>query len=399
MYDVIILGGGFGGVAAARTLEHYQNKVRLTLIDRNNFHLFTPSLYEVATSEEPQKNIAIPYSHIFNKSVSILTQEIAAIDPQSQLIRLKNGSTKHYDYAVIALGSEPAYYNIPGLQQYSIPLKKLEDAVTIKNMISKYYCNKGRENDKVRIVVGGGGFSGTELTAELTSYRSRLAKEHTLSIDCMEIIIIQGSDRLLKELDHKASAVAEERLLKGNVNIILGNHIKTVTKNYIETDKNNRYPYDIFIWTGGIQTNTTVRESGLPITQKGQLIVEDTLQVHGYPTVFAAGDNTSFIDKKTGELAPNVAEIAENQGKIAGENIYRVLTHRPLLPYTVIHTGYVVPLRDHYGIAEIGSLHITGILAWIIQQIILLRYLLSILPIHKAFNKWNKFETSLKKTM
>lgn len=395
MKNVVILGGGFAGVAAGLKLAKKARELdaKITLIDKNNYHLFTPSLYEVATSEEPQKNIAIPFNEIFGKNLNIVWGSVERIDKYKQIVYLENKIQYYYDYLIIALGSETSYFDIPNLLKYSLPLKTLADAVKIQKAIEKYYSKKDHKKDRletINVIIGGGGFSGTELAAELVNYEGFLGKRFYCDNKCIKLTIIQGSERLLKELDLKTSEVAKKRLEDNGVKLIFGEHVKNVTSNTITTDKGNLYKYDVFIWTGGVKAASVIAKSGFETNKRGQVLVNENLQVVGHQNIFAAGD--------AAEVGPWVAQIAEDVGRIAAENVYRLIKALPLKKYQMSHFGYIVPLKGHFAILELKNFHIVGFLGWIVQQIVFLQYLLGILPIIKAFKKWNKFEQELQQS-
>ena len=397
MKQIVIAGGGFAGIAAGLSLTKRlsKQKAKIMIVDRNPFHLFTPSLYEVATSEEPQKNVAIPFKEIFGNKVEIITGEITSINPKTQNIKLKDSEIS-YDYLTLALGSEPAYYDIAGLLQYSLPLKTVTDAIKIKDSIHKLYDLKAPKNEMVNIIIGGGGFSGTELAAELTEYVHKLSKEHKMSPSLIKVFIIQGSDKLLKELDEHVSSVAEKRLRKMGAEIIFGSHIKEVSQNKLKTDKNQEFLFDLLIWTGGVRANVLLSKSGFAVNKGGQVLVDQYLQTEDHKNVFAVGDIAEFIDPISQKPVPGVAQVAEEEGKIAGENILRILKNEPLIPYKFRHFGYVIPLRGRFAVFSSGNLHISGFIGWLIQQFVFLRYLLGILPFYKAFRRWNQFEKDLR---
>jgi NADH dehydrogenase len=213
----------------------------------------------------------------------------------------------------------------------------------------------------------------------------------------MDVTIIQGSDKLLKELDPHVSDLAMKRLSQPQVTFAFGGHIKEVTEKEVRVDNGKSYPFDILIWTGGVEPNKIPATSGLPVDKHGAVIVNESLQVQGFENIFAAGDIAGFIDPKTQKPVPNVAQVAEEQGHAAGENIVRLLENKPLRPYKFRHFGFVVPLRGRYATAELmGGWHFDGLLGWGLQQLVLLRYFLGILPLHKALMKWNRFEMDLK---
>lgn len=356
MINVVILGGGFAGVRAALTLKNKKESdyIHVVLIDKNSFHIFTPSLYEVATSEESQKNIAIPYKIIFNNSIDIEHGIVEKIDTTRQKISLDKNREFKYDYLISALGSESEDFDIPGIKEYGIPLKTLEDAVQIK---------KDLQNAK-KVIVGGGGFSGTELSCELTAHKGHL-----------EIILIQGSQTLLKELGDGVSSLAKKKLEEGKVNLILGKHIKKVTKEEVELEGGRKLSYDAFIWTGGVKSNNLL----------GKVEVDAYLKVNNYKNIFAAGD----------VVVPGVAPKAEKMGEIAAKNVLRSIKGESLLPYSYRHMGYVVPLGSHFATFAMGKYHISGIPAYILQQLIFLRYLLTIIPFFEAMKRFIRFEKDL----
>lgn len=396
MQQVVILGGGFAGIAAAHYLAKKKTSAyNLTLIDQNSFHLFTPSLYEVATSESPRKNIAIPFKEIFGNKVHLVKGLVTQIDPKTKHIVLHNKQIISFDYLLIALGSESAFYYIPGLQEHAVPFKSLRDALLIKQKMKSMCCLDGKCNKKVQVVIGGGGFAGTELAAELMTYRDRLAKQYGLDKDCLRLTIIQGSDRLLKELDPHASKLAEKRIKNNAVNFAFGGHISKVDQKTVFTDNNKSYPYDILIWTGGVRANHFAKDNNLPVTSHGSIMINQFLQVEGIQNIFAAGD-IAYFPTNENHPAPQVAQVAEEQGKIAGENIFRLINNQTLVSYPYRHWGYIVPLKGHFAVAELmGIFHFDGFWGWVLEQLVFLRYLLGILPLSKALKKWNTFEEEL----
>lgn len=356
MINVIILGGGFAGVKAGIVLKNKNLKdVKITLVDKNNFHTFTPSLYEVATSEEPQKNVGIPFKEIFGNSIEFQKANVEEIDTKNRKILLDGNRELTYDYLIFALGSDSADFGVSGIKEYSNPLKTLQDAVQIKNVL---------KNAK-KVVVGGGGFSGTEIVCELSTHKTHL-----------DITLVQGAPILVKEVGGISSELAKERLEKGNVKLILGEHIKKVLKDKIETESGRTIPYDVFIWTGGVKSNGLL----------GKIEVTDMLQLVNHKNVFAAGD----------AISPGMARRAITMGKTASENVLRQIEGKSLLTYTYRNMGYLVPLGSHFATFAMGKFHISGLPAYILQQLILFKYLLDILPFFKAVKRFIRFEKDLK---
>lgn len=353
MKDVVILGGGFAGISAALTLAK-SKEVNIIVFDKNNFHTFTPCLYEVATSEEPQKNVVIPYKDIFNNAVKFRCGIVKKISGEENKVILDNDIELRYDYLIFALGSESSDFGIPGIKEFGLPLKTLEDAILIKKVLK----------DAKKIIVGGGGFSGTEIACELATHKSHL-----------EISLIQGSNILLKELGDGISDLAKKKLEDGNVKLILGEHIKKITEDVVELEGGRVFPYDVFLWTGGVRSNNLL----------GKIEVNEFLQVNSFTNIFAAGDSVS----------PGVVRRAMKMGKVAAENILRNITGKKLISYSYHNVGYLIPLGSHFATLAMGKYHVSGIFAYVIQQLILLNYLREILPLFKAVKRFVRFERDL----
>lgn len=353
MKNVIVLGGGFAGIRAALTLK---NKVRsydlrVIVVDKNSSHTFTPSLYELATAEESQRNVVIPYRYILKKPLEFVEGKVEKIDTAKQKIILDKNREYAYDYLIFALGSEAVDFGIPGVKEYGIPLKTLEDSVKIKDAL----------RNSRKIIIGGGGFCGTELACELVTHKGHL-----------NITLIQGSPILLQELSEGVSQLAKRRLEKGNVHLILGKHIEKVTKDQVEIEGGEVFPYDLFVWTGGVKSNNLL----------GKIEVGETLAVKDLKNVFAAGDT----------VFPGVAPRAEKMGEVAAENILRSIEEKPLLVFSYRDMGYVIPLGGHFVAFAMGKFYISGMLAYILQQLIFVRYLLTIMSFFQAIKKFIRFE-------
>lgn len=396
MREIVILGGGFAGVSAALYLKNkIKEEAGIVLIDKNSYHLFTPSLYEVATSEEPTKNISIPYAEILGTKVRIVKGKVHSIDLDNKLIRFDNEMSYSFDYLILALGSQPAYFDIEGLEKYCLPLKTLENGVEIKNKIKNIYQEKVVAGKNIRVIVGGGGFCGTEFAAELTQYRKRLSLHHNLPKDKFQITVIQGSSCLLKELDQKVSKIAEQRLKKEDIELCFGARIKKVEEGVLETDDLKKHKFDILIWTGGVKANSVLTDSGFKVNGRGQVAVDQNMQVIGHPNIFAAGDVAEFADPLTNKPVPGVAQVSEDEGRVAAENVYRSLKEMDLVAYKYFHAGYIVPIKGRFAVADFKKFRIIGFFGWVLQQLVFLYYLQKILSIKKAFKKWNRFEMYL----
>lgn len=274
-------------------------------------------------------------------------------------------------------------------------MKSLTDAVRIKDAIEKLYRIRKPSNRKIRIVIGGGGFSGCELAAELTNYNDRLSKLHPQYQNPLEVTVIEGADRLLNSIDPKVSAIAQKRLEANNVDLLFNSLIKKVTKDEVQITSREMYPYDLLIWTGGIKANEMLTESDFNVNSQGQVKVNTKLKVASYENIFSAGDCAEFIDPNTKKPVSWLGQVAKDQGRIAAENVYRQINNLELKDYNPKNYGVLVPLKGRYVVAALNYINLAGLIGWLLQQLAFLRYLLGILPVHRAFKRWNKFERDL----
>lgn len=398
MKKIVILGGGFAGVTTGITILKNLNKddVEITLIDENNFHTFKPSLYEVATSEEPQKNIAIPLKNIFSKKVNLVKNRIERIDIKKQDIILSNGNNIPWDYLAICLGAQTNYYSIPGLEKHSFPLNSLKDAVEIKNELIDIGNKNIQNNQQLNIIIGGGGFSGIELAAEIVNFRNNYKKNNFNLKKILNITILEANEQILNGLDSNTSSITRKRLNSFDVKIINSCLIKEVEPNQLKASDNQKYPYDILIWTGGIKGNTVLEKSNFPIHKSGRIPVNEFLQSQESENIYAAGDCTLFLDPKTQRAIPQTGQIATGEGMLVGKNIASQVLGKKLTAFKMKNYNYIIPLKGRYAIADLRFIKLFGLLGWFLQQIVFLRYLLMILPLSRALKKWNRFELELK---
>lgn len=398
MKKVVILGGGFAGVTVGLTLikNLKQNEAEITLVDENTFQTFHPSLYEVATSEEPKKNIALPFKGIFLNNINFINKKIDKVDIQKQSVIFSDGQIAFWDYLLFCLGSQTNYFSIPGLEKYSFPLSNLKDAIQIKNKINNSIIKTIQSGQKANIIIGGGGFSGTELAAEIVNLQNIIFKNNPKLCNLLNVTILEAKVHILAGLDSKVSGFAQNRLNSLNINTVNNCLIKEVEINQLKTSDDQIFPFDLLIWTGGIKGNSILEKSGLPVDKSGRVPVNDYLQIQGYENLYAAGDCALFTDPNTQKPAPQTAQIAIGEGKIVGKNISSQILEKIPSAFKMKNYSYIVPLKGRYAIADLRFIKLIGFFGWILQQVVFLQYLFMILPFSKALKKWNRFELELK---
>lgn len=397
---IVVLGGGFAGVTCILTLlkKLKREEAEITLIDYNNYQVFNPSLYEVATNEEPRKNTIIPYNAIFPDRLNIICAQIKNIDIKNQTVVTTKVDPVKWDYLIVSLGSESNYFFIHGLERYAYSLKNLQNAIAIRNKLKDLISQSDKNKKQINIFVAGGGFSGTELTAEIANLKERVNSRNPDAKKLINISVIESKDRLLNGLDEKVSSFAQKRLESFGVNLLFNCQIKNVSQTKIETEDKKEFPFDILIWTGGIRGNSLLNKVGLPLSSSGLVKVNNYLQSQSHNNVFAAGDCAQFLDPKTNCPVAQTGQIAKDQGRTAAKNVYALISGKNLHEFKMKNYSYLIPLKGRWVLADLKFMKVTGFLGWILQQIVFLRYLLMILPLKKAFKKWNRFEMQLRQS-
>lgn len=401
---IVIAGLGFGGLSAALTLSRVrQPGLTVTLVDRHRYHQFNAALYEVATAWMPnmpegclgilKRTNCIPVEQLLLRMPRVRFRQavVASIDPKGNELTFTDGTALHYDALVLALGSETDDLGIPGVAQYGLGLKTVEDAIRIRCDMETAVADAAQDKRSDRIVhvlVGGGGFSGTEFSAELASYARVLARAYRFPVNHIHIEVLEATPHLLSGLDAWASAKAEQRLTRMGVRMRLNTKVVRATKSDVELSSGDRVPYDLLVWTGGVRANHLVRESGLSTDPRGRLTLLPTLQT-SVANLLAVGDTASFTPAGAARPLPWVAPIAMEMGRHAAKNALALVNRRPLVAFLTAHQGFVVPIGGKYALAMLSNgIHFSGFFAWVLRQVINLKYFLSILGPLEALRLW-----------
>lgn len=408
---IVILGGGFAGIAATLSLYkelQCRQDVSIQLIDERNVHIYTPDLYEISTTfnekitaeclTQLKDTVAIPFPKILrHHKVDFIRDRVIAIHPKNKTVELKNHGSIPFDYLITTLGSVVNYYNIPGLREKSYPLKTLTDALAINCHLDAFFQSLWKKEVKkpVSIVIGGGGATGIEFACELSGDIHQLCGKYHYPRDLVRISLIEAKERLAGQ-DEKTTKIILKRFMQLGIQAHLETFICEVSEKNISTEtvtgKKETMPMDILIWTGGVQPSPIIQENFPEVTKNGALPVNEFLQHHSFPYIFAAGDNATFIDTKNQEPAPMLAQVAVAQGKILGYNVAAELQQKPKKAYRLKIKGIIIPLGGKYAILKIGrgknALILKGFFMWALRRLVDLSYALSILPFRYALKKW-----------
>ena len=384
---VVILGGGFGGVSVAKRLEQIyarDNSIEITLVSQSNYLLFTPMLAEVASSGLEAQHISAPIRascpHTrFHRS------QVLEIDSSEQVVRTGSGGSAiaeaiPYDHLVLALGSVPNYFGLPGLEDHSFSLKSLEDAVHLRNHIIGLLELADSEPDDVErrrqltFVVAGGGFAGTETIAELFDLvRGVLRYYPNIKSTELRFVLIHSRDRILPELGAELGDYALSKLQARGIEFLLNSRVRGATPQGVLLEESQSVPTCTLVWTAGNQPNPLLR--GLPCerNRSSAVIVDSSLQVNGLNNVWAVGDCAEIPDPDNeGRSYPPTAQHALREGKLLAENIAAVISGKPLKPFRFRAIGVLVGLGHRTAAAEIRGWRFSGLIAWLMWRSIYL---------------------------
>ncbi len=407
---IVILGAGFGGLTAAMKLGKFVSnnpsaKCEIVLVDKNDYHTYTPTLYEASTTPKEVADLAelksivtFPIRELLGDiPVRFIKDEIESLDISSSggSINLKSGEKLHYDYLLIALGSKTNYFNIPGLKESALELKTFTDAMRVREAVWAA-VQESERTQNINIIVGGAGSTGVELAGELRSWLNELGE---LRRNRIKVSIVEANPSVLFSFDPQVINKVTRRLRKIGVNLELNTKIKSVDrdKKTIATEDGREIPFDVFIWSGGVMGNPIL--STIPLKAvKGRAEVTELmnclpqtpdLQFAGM--VYAIGDIVCVMNSKTGKPVPMVARAAITQAKVAAHNIICDLMGKSHIKYVMpAEYPYVIPVGGKFAVSKIGPIIISGLFGWIFKGLIELYYLSSIMPVHRAIKTWLK---------
>ena len=382
---VVIVGGGFAGLGAAQRFEELHRRdvpLDVTLVSRSNFLLFTPMLAEVASSGLDAQAISAPI-RVACPHTRFRHADVQAVDADAKCITaIPIGSDRTeriaYDHLIVAVGSVPAFYGLPGLAEHAFTLKTLEDAARLRNHVIAALETAEQQTDGparqalLTFVVAGGGFAGTESIAELFDL-VRSVRRYYPGIGRHEprFVLVHSSDRIIPELSRELGDYARERLERRGIEFVLGRRVAAADAESVTLDDDSRLPTRTLVWTAGNQPSPLLR--GLPCerNRRGQLVVEPTLQVPGLDGVWALGDGAQVPDvHRPGGFHPPTAQHAIRQGKAVADNVVAVARGQAPKPFSYRAIGSLVALGSRTAAAEVAGRKFSGFVAWVMWRTI-----------------------------
>jgi NADH dehydrogenase len=374
---ILILGSGFGGLYTALQLEKTLARspdIEITLVNRENFFLFTPLLHEVAASDLDFTHIVNPVRKLLRR-VQFLDGEIKSINLKEKRVVVAHGDDNHdhqlsYDYLVLALGSITNFYNLPGLADNAMTMKSLSDAVRLRNHLIKnleeadFECCGAARGNLLTVVVAGGGFAGVETVAAINDFmREAIIFYPRLSEAELRIVLIEATDAILPELGPKLGIYARRKLADRGVEFLMNKAVKSFVNREVVLNDGMVIKTNTLLWTAGVSPNPLLDMLNCE-KERGRLITNEFLEVNGNPGVWALGDCAAVPDRATGKACPPTAQHALRQGKVAAHNILAAICGDSPKRFEFKTIGALASIGRRTGVARIMGVNFSGFIAW-----------------------------------
>jgi NADH dehydrogenase len=379
---IVIVGGGFGGLTAARTLRNVDADI--TLIDRTNHHLFQPLLYQVATAALAPSDITAPIRWILRKqqNTTVLLGEVCSIDTQKRIVCLDYENQEiPYDYLIVAAGSRHAYFGHEEWEPLAPGLKAIEDGTEIRRRFllaferAEKALSAEERDEYLTFVIVGGGPTGVELSGAMPLIARRALAPDFRHIDTRKtrVVLIEGGPRILPSFPESLAAVAHKNLLDLGVEVHTNSVVTGIDAHavYVGTEK---FATRTVFWAAGNAAAPIGRTLGVPVDHAGKIIVEPDLSIPGHPEVYIAGD-LALVKREGLPPVPGVAPAANQEGRTAAKNVMRLMRGQPTVPFRYRNKGDLAVIGRSRAIADLGKVTFTGFFAWIFWLTLHIMYL------------------------
>jgi NADH dehydrogenase len=402
-HRVLILGGGFGGLVAAQTMKHAD--AQITLLDKRNFHLFQPLLYQVATGSLSPGEIAAPLRSVLSrqKNAQVLLGEAADIDPDAQRVTLVDGDVFPYDSLIIATGSQTSYYGKDNWREQAPSLKTIEEATAIRHKLLNAFEKAERASSEadarawLTFVIVGAGPTGMELAGALAEIAQETLRHDFRNIHPHEaqIFLLDGGPRVLSAYPEDLSGKAEELVTRLGVKVIKSALVNQITSEGVEYNRGDQeivLKAKTVLWAGGVMATDFAKKVALrtkaETDRSGRMKVLPDLTIPNYPNIFLAGD-LALVDDENGKQLPGVAQVAIQEGHYAGKAVLARLKGNALLkPFHYFNKGDMAVIGRGAAVANIFGLHISGVIAWMAWLFIHLMYIVQFQSRVLVFVQW-----------
>ncbi|HEY1305943.1 MAG TPA: NAD(P)/FAD-dependent oxidoreductase [Vicinamibacterales bacterium] len=371
MKHILIIGGGFGGLSAAKRLRHAD--VRVTLLDRKNHHVFQPLLYQVATATLSPGDIAAPIRWILRRvrNARVLMGEATRIDVTARRVGLADGASLDYDYLIVASGSRHSYFGHNEWEQYAPGLKTLEDAIAIRRRILVAFEQAERETDPARqralltFAIVGGGPTGVELAGTLAEIAKQTLRDEFRSIDTTRarIVLIEAGPSILPTFPESLRRAAERSLERLGVEVRQKTTVTNVDAQGVTCNGGELLEAGTVVWAAGVAASPLVKTLGAPLDRAGRVIVQPDLSISGHPEVFVVGD--AALSLQDGKPLPGVAQTAMQGAVHAADNILRLMRGEPTQPFVYRNLGNMAIVGRGSAVADLPWAKFSGLIGWL----------------------------------
>jgi NADH dehydrogenase len=374
---IVILGGGFGGLYAAMQLDRTLARdpdVQVTLVNRENFTLFTPMLHEVAASDLDMTHIVNPIRKLLRR-VDFFCGDVEQIDLPSRRVVVSHGDDRHrheleYDHLILALGSITNFFNVPGLQERALTMKSLGDAVYLRNRLiehleeADFECAAGARDRLLTVVVAGGGFAGVETIAAINDFlREALVCYPHLREEDLRLVLVHPGAVILPELGEKLGTYAQQKLSERKVEIRVNTKVTGVSEAGVELSDGMVIDTRLLLWTAGTSPNPLLEP--LPCQRdRGRVVVNEYLEVSDWPGVWALGDCAMVPDRTTGKSCPPTAQHALREGTVVAQNVTAAIRGGEKRPFVFSSLGQLAAIGRRTGVARVLGINFSGFVAW-----------------------------------
>lgn len=381
MPHVVIIGGGFAGLNAAKGLGNVKG-IDVTLVDRTNHHLFQPLLYQVAMAGLSPADIAAPIRSILSsfRNIRVLQGEVLALSPETNTVTTDFGPLT-YDYLILACGARHSYFGHDEWEEHAPGLKNLEQATEIRRRVLLAYEEAERSaspEDRKRyltFVVVGGGPTGVELAGAIGELsRFTLAKDfRNIDAKLSRVILIEAGQRILPMFSEEQAARAMRDLEQLGVQVWTGSAVTKIDADGVEIGQ-ERIQSATVLWAAGVKASPLGQAAGFEVDRQGRVVVEPDLSVKGHDNIFVAGDQAAFLHQ-TGKPLPGTAPVAMQQGRYLAKLIRRAVANGPRLPFHFTDKGQMATIGRSRAIVEMGRVKLAGFLAWLMWLVVHVYYL------------------------
>lgn len=367
---MVIIGGGFGGLRAARSLARHP--VRVTVVDRKNHHTFQPLLYQVATAGLSPGDIAAPIRWILrgHPNVQVLLGEVLDFDLAARIVKLEDTQIP-YDYLIVSAGATHSYFGHNEWEPLAPGLKTIEDAIEIRRRVllafelAERQAAQGGGQIALNFVVIGGGPTGVELAGTLAEIARRVLTHEFLAIDpkSTRIVLLEGGPRILPAYPEDLSRSAEKQLRRLGVEVQTSSLVTRIEADAVHIGE-TRLPAAVILWAAGVAASSLGRKLGAAVDRAGRVLVQPDLSIPGHPEVFVVGDLAALKDAD-GSLLPGLAPVAMQEGHSAAVNIGHDLRGEPRAAFRYVDRGSLATIGRAAAIAQFGKIHLSGFVAWL----------------------------------